>query len=94
MVDAHKELARATGGVPVEPLYWKWAKDLITPHPLGGCAMGTGPANGVVDRNGEVFGHAGLCVADGAILPKAIGLNPTRTIAALAEHVSARLAKS
>ncbi|HEX9646191.1 MAG TPA: GMC family oxidoreductase [Alphaproteobacteria bacterium] len=88
MVDMHKALSRATGGVPIEPLYWRWAKDLITPHPLGGCALGSGPADGVVGAGGEVFGHPGLYVADGAILPKAIGLNPSRTIAALAEHVA------
>ena len=36
-----------------------------------------------------MFGHPGLYVADGAIVPKAIGLNPSRTIAALAEHIAA-----
>ena len=91
MVEMHKDLARATQGTAIEPFYWRWAKDLVTPHPLGGCGMGTGPDNGVVDYKGEVFGHAGLYVADGAILPKAIGLNPSRTIAALAEHVAERM---
>ena len=50
--------------------------------------MADGPEGGVVDANGEVFGHPGLHVADGAILPRAVGLNPSRTIAALAEHVA------
>ena len=40
--------------------------------------------SGVVDHKGEVFGYRNLYVADGAIVPKAIGLNPSRTIAALA----------
>jgi cholesterol oxidase len=43
----------------------------------------------VVGHNGEVFGHRNLYVADGAIVPKAIGLNPSRTIGALAERVAA-----
>jgi len=91
MVDMHKRLSEATGGKPIEPPYWTWLKDLITPHPLGGCALGTDPDNGVVDFRGEVFGHPGLYVADSAIFPKAIGLNPSRTIAALAEHVAGHM---
>jgi len=50
--------------------------------------MGEGPDDGVVDHRGEVFGHPGLYVADGAIVPKAIGVNPSRTIAALAERIA------
>lgn len=88
MVDMHKQLSAATGGLPVEPLYWKWFRDLITPHPLGGCAMADDPRDGVVDGKGRVFGQPGLYVADGAIFPRAVGLNPSRTIAALAEHIA------
>jgi cholesterol oxidase len=58
----------------------------VTPHPLGGCNMGTSAADGVVDHRGAVFGYAGLYVVDGAIVPRALGLNPSRTIAALAER--------
>ena len=88
MVTMHKMLSAATGGIAVEPLYWRWFRDLITPHPLGGCAMADAPEDGVVDGRGRVWGHEGLYVADGAVFPKAIGLNPTRTIAALAEHIA------
>ena len=92
MVEMHKKLSAATGGMPVEPLYWHWFRDLITPHPLGGCGMADDPATGVVDGRGRVFGHPGLYVADGAIFPRAVGLNPSRTIAALAEHIAAAMA--
>lgn len=91
MVEMHKKLSAATGGLPVEPLYWRWFRDLITPHPLGGCCMADDPRNGVVDGKGRVHGHPGLYVADGAIVPRAIGLNPSRTIAALAEHIAAAM---
>jgi len=64
-------------------------RQLVTPHPLGGCNIGTTRANGVVDHRGEVFGYPGLFVADGAIVPRAIGLNPSKTIAALAERIAA-----
>ncbi len=93
VVSAHQKLAQLTGGLPLTPLTWTIGHDLITPHPLGGCNMGTSPAVGVVDWKGEVFGHPGLFVADGAIVPKAIGLNPSRTIAALAEHIAAQMVR-
>jgi cholesterol oxidase len=86
IVAMHKKLSAATGGVPVVPPTWTGAKYLITPHPLGGCNMGTAAENGVVDHKGEVFGHKNLFVLDGAIVPEAVGVNPSRTIAALAER--------
>jgi cholesterol oxidase len=54
--------------------------------------MGASPQVRVVDASGEVFGHRNLFVADGAIVPKAIGLNPSKTIAALAEHIASGIA--
>jgi cholesterol oxidase len=87
IVRTHEQLARATFGWPMVPLPWLWSKDLITPHPLGGANMGRTAADGVVDHRGEVFGYRNLFVADGAIVPEAIGLNPSKTIAALAERI-------
>ena len=88
VVRMHQRLAQATQGMALTPLTWTVAHDLITPHPLGGCNMAATAAGGVVDHKGEVFGHKNLFVADGAIVPKAIGLNPSRTIAALAERIA------
>ncbi len=83
----HTLLAEKTGGkVIVSPL-WKKYNLLVTPHPLGGCNMGECSAKGVVNHLGEVFGYPRLYVADGAIIPEAIGINPSRTIAALAERI-------
>jgi cholesterol oxidase len=89
VVRTHERFARSTGGIPLVPVTWTLAKDLITPHPLGGANMGTAAGNGVVDHKGEVFGYRNLYVADGAIVPEAIGLNPSKTIAALAERIAA-----
>jgi cholesterol oxidase len=58
----------------------------ITVHPLGGCPMADDPAAGVVDARGRVHGYTGLHVADGSIVPTALGVNPSETIAALAER--------
>jgi len=91
IVATQKELAAASGGRALVPLTWSMFRDLITPHPLGGCNMGATAANGVVDHQGEVFGYRNLFVLDGAIVPAAIGVNPSRTIAALAERAASRL---
>ena len=88
VVSTHQRLALATEGMPLTPFTWTILQDLITPHPLGGCNMGSTAADGVVGHNGEVFGYKNLYVADGAIVPKAIGLNPSRTIGALAERIA------
>ena len=88
VVKMHQRLAAATGGVAIVPPTWFLSHDLITPHPLGGCNMGTGPGDGVVDHRGEVFGYRNLYVADAAVVPEALGVNPSRTIGALAERIA------
>ena len=88
IVAMHLKLAAATGGHPVVPPTWSLLHSLITPHPLGGCGMGDSITNGVVNHAGEVFNYRNLYVIDGAIVPEALGVNPSRTIAALAERVA------
>jgi cholesterol oxidase len=89
IVNMHKRLSAFTGGDPLVPPTWSLFKELITPHPLGGCNLGNTPSDGVVDHRGEVFGYRNLYVADGAIIPTALGVNPSRTIGALAERIAA-----
>ena len=64
----------------------------VTVHPLGGCILADTPEQGVVsaDKNnrGQVFGYQGLYVADGSILPSAVGANPIATITATAEWIA------
>lgn len=86
IIATHKKLARATGGLVLPTIAWDWFRSLITPHPLGGCNMAADPEHGVVNHKGEVFGYPRLYVADGAIVPEALGVNPAKTIAALAER--------
>jgi cholesterol oxidase len=64
---------------------------IITAHPLGGCPMGRSVADGVVDSHGEVFNHPGLYVADGSVMPGPTGVNPSLTIAALANRFAEHL---
>ena len=86
VVALHQQMALQTGGAPLTPLTWTLSGDLITPHPLGGCNMAASTDRGVVDHKGEAFGYRNLYVADGAIVPTSLGLNPSRTIGALAER--------
>jgi len=80
------DVARAMGGkVALNPL-WKLLRIPVSVHNLGGCPMADSPQAGVTDPHGEVYGHPGLYVLDGAILPSATGVNPSHTIAAVAER--------
>ena len=88
IVAKHEQLAHATGGFPIPLPGWSLEKDLVTPHALGGCNMGDTEKEGVVDHKGEVFGHPGLYVADGAVVPRALGVIRSRTIGALAERIA------
>jgi cholesterol oxidase len=72
---------------------WYWpVKKNVSVHPLGGCVLADDPAQGVTSADpatfGQVFGYQGLYVADGALLPSAVGANPTATISAVSERVA------
>ena len=58
----------------------------VTVHCLGGCAMSDVEANGVTNPNGKVWGTKALYVLDGAAIPSSLGVNPSATIAAVAER--------
>lgn len=55
-------------------------------HPLGGCRMADSPELGVVNDRCEVFGNEGLFCMDSSAIPTSLGVNPSLTIAALAER--------
>ncbi len=63
----------------------------ITAHILGGARMAESPEEGVVDGACRVFGHPGLWVVDGAVIPTNLGANPSLTIAAVAEHAMSQI---
>lgn len=57
-----------------------------TAHILGGCRMGTSREDGVIDARCRVFGYEDLLVVDGSMIGANLGVNPSLTITALAEH--------
>jgi enediyne biosynthesis protein E9 len=89
-VDTMRKIYEALGGEMYLDTYRKDGT-VNTAHPLGGCRMGESRAAGVVDSNGEVFGNRNLFVVDGGIVPSALGVNPSLTIAAIAESIADRL---
>jgi cholesterol oxidase len=62
-----------------------------TAHILGGASMADDPARGVIDGRNRVFGHEGLYVIDGSMIPSNLGVNPSLTITALAEHAMSHI---
>ncbi|WP_020405582.1 GMC oxidoreductase [Hahella ganghwensis] len=94
MMGHMRALSEAAGGVFINSFLWRslvfgWPfHKTLTAHPLGGCVMADTPAQGVSNPRGEVWGYPNLFVADGALVPSAISVNPSATISALAERVA------
>jgi len=63
----------------------------LTAHIMGGARMAESPGSGVVDQACRVFGHPGLWIVDGSVIPANLGTNPSLTIAAVAEHAMAQI---
>lgn len=83
---AAREVADAMGATSFRDNPLWYLRKVITVHPLGGCPVGRNAEEGVVDPYGRVFGHPGLYVADGSVMPGPVGPNPSFTIAALADR--------
>lgn len=64
---------------------------LMAFHPLGTARADASPAHGVVDGDLALHGAAGVYVADGSVVPSALGVNPQLTIMALATRLAFHL---
>jgi cholesterol oxidase len=81
-----RRIAKRIDGMPQSILAEVLLDLSSTAHILGGCTIGHGPEDGVVDERCRVFGYEGLYVMDGSAIPANLGVNPSLTITALAEH--------
>ncbi len=86
-----KLVAQHTGGMPSNSAAEALLNVGSTAHILGGCAIGPDAEHGVVDGGCRVFGHEGLYVIDGSMIPANLGVNPSLTITAMAEHAMSQI---
>jgi cholesterol oxidase len=78
--------AKRTGGVAQSSVTEALFNIPTTAHILGGAVIAPDPGRGVVDAHQRVFGYENLLVCDGSAVPANVGVNPSLTITALAEH--------
>ncbi|MGA8940092.1 MAG: GMC family oxidoreductase [Acidobacteriaceae bacterium] len=83
--------AASMGGVAVTSLTEILFNIPMTAHCIGGAVMGRGPADGVCDGVGRVFGYRNLYICDGSVIAANLGVNPALTITALAEHAMSQV---
>jgi len=83
---ATEMLARRVNGIPQGMVNQSLLNIPGTAHFMGGVPFGKTADDGVIGLNCEVHNYPGLFVVDGSIMPANPGINPTLTIAALAEY--------
>ncbi|WP_435279883.1 GMC family oxidoreductase N-terminal domain-containing protein [Streptomyces sp. 1222.5] len=68
-----------------------WSGDVagsVTAHPLSSARMGDNPETSALTDLNELRGHLGLFVTDASAVPSSLTVNPSLTIAALAERAT------
>lgn len=97
-----RQATAALRGIYLKNPLWseRLHNSLISVHPLGGCPLGEDATTGAVNHKGQVYAasegaevHPGLYVADGSMIPRALGVNPLLTISALAERNAEGIAR-
>jgi cholesterol oxidase len=86
-----EKYAKAVNGKPMVLLSETLLGIPTTAHILGGAVMGTDREAGVIDSENRVFGYRNLFVCDGSMISANPGVNPSLTIAALAERAMSRI---
>jgi cholesterol oxidase len=81
-----RKMAAKMDGVPQSGLIEVLLGKASTAHILGGCPIGLTADDGVVDPESRAFGYDDLYVIDGSVIPANLGVNPSLTITAMAEH--------
>jgi cholesterol oxidase len=86
--------ARRTGGIAQSSLFEALFNIPTTAHILGGAVIAPDAERGVIDARQRVFGYENLLVCDGSAIPANVGVNPSLTITALAEHAMTHIPRS
>ena len=94
-IDAAREatrlFAKHVNGIPQGMVNQTLLNIPGTAHFMGGVPFGRTAEEGVIDLNCRVHHYPGLFVVDGSIMPANPGINPSLTIAALAEYAMDRI---
>ena len=86
-----RSFAEKIQGIPASSIFEGLLNIPVTAHILGGCPFGRDDQEGVIDLDCQVHHYPGLYVVDGSIMPANPGINPSLTIAALAEYAMSRI---
>ena len=85
--EAAEWFAKRTGGIAQSVAHrGALQHPLDRAHPRRRGDRARTPSQGVVDARQRVFGYENLLVCDGSAIPANVGVNPSLTITALAEH--------
>ncbi|XP_059462770.1 uncharacterized protein LOC132191696 [Corylus avellana] len=94
-INAFQKLTKKLGGILFMSRYRS-----TSVHLLGGCNASSDFSCGVCNPSGQVFDpegpatvHAGLYVCDASLIPCSVGINPSLTIATVAEYASRHLVR-
>ena len=87
-----RRMAEKMDGIPESGLLEVLGNKASTAHILGGCPIGRTRADGVVDTESRAFGYERFYVVDGSVIPANLGVNPSLTITAMAEHAMSKVA--
>lgn len=74
-------------------LDWTGGQPVLSAHPLASCRLGDDPATSALGPDHQLRGFPGLYVTDGSAVPTSLTVNPSLTIAALAERASPGIAR-
>lgn len=84
--EAAERLAEMIDGIPQSNLPEALLNTPATAHILGGAVIAGDEEGGVVDLRQRAFGYENVLVCGGSVSPANLGVNPSLTITALAEH--------
>jgi hypothetical protein len=73
-------------------LDWTGGQPVLSAHPLSSCRLGDDPTTSALGHDHQLRGHPGIFVTDGSAVPASLTVNPSLTIAALAERASSYIA--
>jgi cholesterol oxidase len=86
-----KQFAKLVDGEPVALLSETLMGIPTTAHILGGAVMGKDETDGVIDKDNKVFGYPNMYICDGSAISANPGVNPSLTIAAIAERAMSKI---